>query len=125
MFFVFFFAETNENVYPPTSSTLSSGRVSTCTPSGIHISPESTISSGDHAHFRVPHQVSLDSSYVILLDENFVAIVNVHVLFVFRATGPQTLQDLQQKLAKLTCQPFDIPSRTNVPSQTGTPHQQV
>lgn len=39
--------------------------------------------------------------------------------------GPQTLQDLQQKLAKLTCQPFDLANRSNVSSQSGTPHQQV
>lgn len=45
--------------------------------------------------------------------------------FSFPSSGPQTLQDLQQKLAKLTCQPFDLSTRSgNSASQTGTPGHQ-
>lgn len=54
----------------------------------------------------------------------FVVIIIIKTL-IFSNAGPQTLQDLQQKLAKLTCQPFDLTNRSNVSPQSGTPHQQV
>lgn len=43
------------------NNSLSTSRPFTYTP-GASVSPESTISSADHAQFKVPHQASLDIS---------------------------------------------------------------
>lgn len=56
MFYNFFSVDPNENTHPvANSSNISSGVVSASTPSGMHISPESTI------HSKVTHQGSVDS----------------------------------------------------------------
>lgn len=53
----------NEYSYHPlTNSNMSSGRISTCTPPVLHASPESTISSGEHPYFKLPHQGSIDNA---------------------------------------------------------------
>ncbi|KAE8743997.1 hypothetical protein FOCC_FOCC009363 [Frankliniella occidentalis] len=74
---------------------------------GQHLTPENTVLPGqDGLHIKLTQQNSLEKQLGFQTD----------------AAGPQTIEDLQQKLAQLTSQPIELGIGGTPPSHPATPH---
>uniref|UniRef100_A0A1B6E2K2 non-specific serine/threonine protein kinase n=3 Tax=Clastoptera arizonana TaxID=38151 RepID=A0A1B6E2K2_9HEMI len=101
----------NEGTEEGARSEISSGCASLNTPPILHHTPDATIMpSCDETHAKLSHQNSLDHSQSECING---------------ASGPQTIADLQQKLAQLTSQPSEISICGTPPSHPATPHTQT